>query len=228
MNHVWQYYSANQAQVWSWMRTTIWLAVVPLALGLALALPIGWVASRYRWTYPPVISLGGLVYTIPSIVLFLALPGLVGTKILSPVNVAIALTLYCAALLVRVVADGLRAVDPSTLDAARGMGLTELQRLRKVQFPLAVPVIGAGLRVAAVSNLSLIAVASALGVSQLGSLFTLGNTTGDTAPIWLGLILFLLLALLLDALILLALRWATPWRRATSAPRTHARRAVAA
>jgi osmoprotectant transport system permease protein len=77
-----------------------------------------------------------------------------------------------------------------------------------------IPVIGAGLRVAAVSNVSLIAVASALGVSQLGSLFTLGNTTGDTAPIWLGLIMFILLALILDVVILSAIRVTTPWRRA--------------
>jgi osmoprotectant transport system permease protein len=68
--------------------------------------------------------------------------------------------------------------------------------------------------VAAVSNVSLIAVASTLGVSQLGSLFTLGNTTGDTAPIWVGLVLFVLLALVFDALILLGIRLATPWHRA--------------
>jgi osmoprotectant transport system permease protein len=67
-----------------------------------------------------------------------------------------------------------------------------------------------------VSNVSLVAVASTLGVSQLGSLFTVGNTTGDTAPIWLGLIMFILLALMLDALILFGLRLATPWRRAAT------------
>jgi osmoprotectant transport system permease protein len=215
MNHVWQYYSDNQSQIWAWMRTTIWLAVLPLAIGLVVALPIGWVASRYRWTYPPIISIGGLLYTIPSIVLFLALPGILGTQILSPTNVAVALTLYCIALLIRIVADGLRAVDPVTLDAASGMGYSERQRLLHVQFPLAVPVIGAGLRVAAVSNVSLIAIASALGVSQLGLLFTTGYNTGDSAPLWLGLILFVALALLLDALILLALRLASPWRKAT-------------
>jgi osmoprotectant transport system permease protein len=75
-------------------------------------------------------------------------------------------------------------------------------------------VIGAGLRVATVSNVSLVAVASTLGVSQLGSLFTIGNTTGDTAPIWVGLVMFILLALVLDALILLGVRLATPWQRA--------------
>ena len=66
------------------------------------------------------------------------------------------------------------------------------------------------------SNVSLVAVASTLGVSQLGSLFTIGNTSGDTSPIWLGLILFILLALVIDALILVGARLATPWRRAAT------------
>ncbi|ADP78193.1 ABC transporter permease [Pseudofrankia inefficax] len=216
MNHIWQYLSDNHSQVLDWLRTTVWLSLVPLVVALVLSLPIGWLASRYRWTYAPVISLGGLLYTIPSIVLFLALPGVLGTGILDPLNVAVALTVYSVALLVRVVADGLRSVDATVLDAAAAMGYTERQRLLAVQLPMAVPVIGAGLRVAAVSNVSLIAVASSLGVSQLGSLFTLGATTSDTAPIWLGLILFVLLALVLDALILLGVRLATPWRRAVA------------
>ena len=94
------------------------------------------------------------------------------------------------------------------------MGYSRRQRFLAVELPLAVPTIGSGLRVTAVSNVSLIAVASTLGVSQLGSLFTVGNTTGDTAPIWLGLILFVLLALVLDGLILVGISLATPWRRA--------------
>jgi osmoprotectant transport system permease protein len=214
MTHVWQYFSDNRSEVFGWLRTTIWLALVPLVVGLAVSLPVGWFASRFRWAYPPVISLGGLLYTIPSIVIFLALPGILGTGILDPVNVAVALTLYCIALLVRAVADGLRSVDPAVLDSASAMGYSTRQSLIAVQLPLAVPAIGAGLRVAAVSNVSLVAVASTLGVSQLGSLFTLGNTTCDTAPIWLGLIMFVLLALVIDAVILVGLRAATPWRRA--------------
>jgi osmoprotectant transport system permease protein len=214
MNHTWQYFTQNRSEIVGWLQTTVWLALVPIAAGLALSLPVGWMASRYRRAYPPVVSLGGFLYTIPSIVLFLALPGLLGTGILDPLNVAVALTVYCFALLVRAVADGLRSVDATTLDAASAMGYSPLQRLVAVQLPLAVPAIGAGLRVAAVSNVSLVAVASTLGVSQLGSLFTVGNTSGDTAPIWLGLILFVLLALVLDGLIVFGLRLATPWRKA--------------
>ncbi|MDT4937671.1 MAG: osmoprotectant transport system permease protein, partial [Pseudonocardiales bacterium] len=129
------------------------------------------------------------------------------------------LTIYCVALLVRVIADGLSSVSPDTLAAASAMGYTNRQRLFAVQFPLALPVIGAGLRVAAVSNVSLVAVSSAIGVSQLGSLFTAGNNapSHQSTPILLGLIMFALVAFAYDAIILLALRLATPWRSAAAA-----------
>jgi len=219
VNEIWQYFRDDQSEILGWLKTTVWLSALPVVIGLAIALPIGWLASRYRWSYPPVVTLAGIIYTIPSIVIFLILPGLLGTKILAPVNVAVALTLYCVALLVRVVADGLNSVSESTLAAASAMGYTDRQRLFAVQFPLAVPVIGAGLRVAAVSNVSLVAVASALGVSQLGTLFVKGYNAvhNGTTPILLGLIMFVLLAFIFDAIILIALRLATPWRRAVSA-----------
>ncbi|HJQ41463.1 MAG TPA: ABC transporter permease subunit [Jatrophihabitantaceae bacterium] len=215
MNDIWDYFRSNQNEVLHWLWTTVWLSALPVVVGLAISLPIGWAASRYKWTYPPLVTIAGLLYTIPSIVLFLALPGILGTKILAPINVAVALTIYCIALLVRVVADGLSSVSETTLNAAAAMGYTGRQRLFSVQFPLAVPVIGAGLRVAAVSNVSLVAVASTLGVTQAGSLFIAGYnaTHNQTTPILLGLILFVVLALLFDALILLGLRVATPWRR---------------
>jgi osmoprotectant transport system permease protein len=215
---IWDYFRGDQSEILGWLRTTLWLAAVPVVVGLIVSLPIGWIASRYRWTYPPLVTIAGLLYTIPSIVLFLILPGILGTGILDPVNVAVALTIYCIALLVRVVADGLASVSEDTLAAASAMGYTARQRLFAVQFPLAVPVIGAGLRVAAVSNVSLVAVASTLGVSQLGSLFTAGyNAVKDgSTPILLGLIMFVVIALVFDALILVALRFATPWRRAVA------------
>ena len=219
MNAIWDYFRGDQTEILSWLRTTLWLAALPIGIGLAISLPLGWVASRFKWTYAPLVTVAGLLYTIPSIVLFLVLPGILGTRILDPINVAVALTVYCVALLVRVVADGLNSVDEATLAAATAMGYTNRQRLFAVQFPLAVPVIGAGLRVAAVSNVSLVAVASAIGVTQLGSLFTAGYNapTNQSTPIGLGLIMFVIIALLYDAIILIVLRIATPWRRAAAA-----------
>jgi osmoprotectant transport system permease protein len=217
MGDAWNYFFDHRDEIQSWTGTTLWLAVLPVVIGLALALPVGWLAYRYRWSYPPIVSGAGLLYTIPSLLLFVALPGLLGTKILDPKNVAVALTIYTFALLVRIVADGLSSVAPATLDAASAMGYTTFQRLVKVQLPIAVPVIGAGMRVAAVSNVSLISVASAIGVTQLGNLFVDGFRQGRTPPTIVGLVLFLVIALVFDALILLAIRLLTPWRRAVAA-----------
>lgn len=213
---MWQYLLDNQSDIEQWTRTTIWLSAVPLVVGLLIALPLGWLASRYRLAYPPLVWTSGVVYTVPSVVLFVALPGILGTRILDPVNVAVALTMYTVALLVRVVADGLSSVSGDTLSAASAMGFTVRQRLFSVQLPIAVPVIGAGVRVAAVSNVSLVSVASIIGVSQLGQLFVSGNNTGLITPILLGLLFFVALALIFDLSILLVMRLLTPWRRAVS------------
>ena len=177
VNDVWHYFRDHQrrdrrldedhASGWPCCRWSI---------GLVLALPIG--LGRPAATAGPTRrspSATGILYTIPSLVLFLVLPGILGTKILDPINVAVALTLYTFALLVRVVADGLSSVSADTLAAASAMGYTARQRLLRVQLPMAVPVIGAGLRVAAVSNVSLISVASIIGVTQLGQLFVDGQ-----------------------------------------------------
>jgi osmoprotectant transport system permease protein len=214
---IWNYFRDHQSDVLHWTWTTVWLAAVPLAVGLVIALPVGWLANRYRWTYPPLVTVAGLLYTIPSLVLFVILPGLLGTKTLSPINVAVALTVYTVALLVRVVADGLSSVSSTTLSAASAMGYTNRQRLFAVELPIAVPVIGAGLRVAAVSNVSLVSVASLLGVAQLGNLFTEGSQLNLLTPILLGLIMIIALALLFDGVILLAIRLLTPWHRAARA-----------
>ena len=217
MGDAWQYFLDHRDEIWALTRTSIWLAVVPLAIGLLLALPVGWLASKYRWTYPPIVSGAGLLYTIPSLVLFVSLPGIIGTKILDTINVAIGLTIYTFALLVRVVADGLSSVSSATLAAASAMGYTNRQRLFSVQFPIAVPVIGAGLRVAAVSNVSLISVASIIGVKQLGQLFVEGFTNNRIPPTIVALVLFILLALVFDLLILVLVRLLTPWQRAVRA-----------
>jgi osmoprotectant transport system permease protein len=212
----WNYFFDHRDEILDWTWTTVWLAVLPVVIGLVLALPVGWLAYRFKWSYPPIVSGAGLLYTIPSLVLFVSLPGLLGTKILDPENVAVALTIYTFALLVRIVADGLSSVASATLDAASAMGYTSFQRLVKVQLPIAVPVIGAGLRVAAVSNVSLISVASAIGVTQLGSLFVEGFKQNRIPPTIVGLVMFILMALIFDALILLGIRLLTPWRRAVT------------
>jgi osmoprotectant transport system permease protein len=215
------YFQDHRHDVLSWLGYHAWLSALPVVIGLIISLPLGWLARRYRWVYPPMVTLTGLLYTIPSIALFVAVPRVIGTKTLDPINVAIALTIYTVALLVRVVADGLGAVPADVAQAATAMGYTRLQRLIRVELPIAVPVIAAGLRVAAVSNVSMVAVAATIGVPELGQLFTNGfqlSTTGPYyPPIVLGIVLCLILAIVFDILIVLANRALTPWRRAVSA-----------
>lgn len=211
----WDWLDRNSDQIVSWFLSHVWLAAVPTVLGLLLSLPLGAIAHKYRWSYSLLITLAGLLYTIPSLALFVVLPGILGTRILDPINVVVALTLYTLALLVRVVADGLDSVDPLVVQSARAMGYKTLPMLIRVQLPLAIPVIGAGLRVAAVSNVSLVSVAALLGVPQLGQLFTVGFQLDFFTPIITGLVLCLLIAAVFDALVLLAVRMATPWTRAT-------------
>ena len=214
---VWNYFQNNQSDVLHWLWNNAWLAGVPLVVGFLLALPIGYLASRYRWIYPPTVTATRLLYTIPSLALFILLPGVLHTKILNPLNVAVALTIYTLALLVRVVADALNAVPEEARNTATAMGYTPRQRLLGIELPLAVPVIAAGLRVAAVSNVSLVSVAAIIGVPQLGQLFTAGFQTFSNAPILLGLILVILLAFAFDAVILLIARALTPWQRVAQA-----------
>jgi osmoprotectant transport system permease protein len=185
--------------------THTWLAVVPLVVGLLLALPLGWLAHRYGWARPGIITATGLLYTIPSLALFILMPLFLGTGILDPLNVVAALTLYTVALLTRTVADGLAAVPDHVVQAAVAMGIGPWRRF--------LPVVSAGLRVAAVSNVSIVSVAALLGIAQLGSLFTDGFARQFLDPIVVGVIACLVLSLVLDGVIL-GLAWlVTPWLR---------------
>jgi osmoprotectant transport system permease protein len=207
------WFAAHVGQVWGFFVEHLHLAGVPLVIGLALALPLGWLARRVRWLGPPLVIGTGLLYTIPSLAVFILLPGILHTQILDPRNVVVAMTIYTVALLVRTVADGLRAVPEGVLLSATAMGYRPIARLLKVELPLAVPVISAGLRVAAVSNVSIVSVAAIIGVEQLGSLFTDGFNRAFYAPIITGIVACVVLALLLDLVIMAATRLLTPWAR---------------
>ena len=195
----------------------IYLAGVPLVLGLLIALPLGWLACRYKVLYPFLIIGTGLLYTIPSLALFIMLPLLLGTNILDPTNVLVAMTIYSVALLVRTVADGLVSVPDAVNQSATAMGYRRVHRFMSVELPLAVPVISAGLRVAAVSNVSIVSVATLIGVSQLGSLFTDGFSREFLDPIIVGVVACVVLALLFDVAILGVTHLLTPWQRAGKA-----------
>ena len=191
----------------------LYFALPPIVIGLVLAIPLGWLANRTRAGRTVAINLSGLLYTIPSHALFVLLPPLLGTRILDPINVIVALTVYTVALLVRTVADGLSAVPPVVVNSATAMGYTPFRRFAAVELPLSIPVVVAGLRVAAVSSISLVTVGAVIGFGGLGKMFTDGFQRGIQAEIFTGILLVLLLALIVDGLLLLLGRALTPWDR---------------
>lgn len=195
----------------------VWLAGLPLVLGLLIALPLGWLARRWAPIYPIIVTASGLLYTIPSLALFILMPLILGTQILDPLNVVAAMTVYTVALLVRTVADGLGSVSQEVLAAASAMGYRGLRRLVGVELPLAVPVIVSGLRVAAVSNVSIVSVASLIGVSQLGDLLTDGYNRAIGEELLAGILACLILALAFDLVIQAAGRALTPWQQTAEA-----------
>lgn len=207
------YLDTNGELVLELLRQHLLLALLPVLIALAAAIPVGYLATRYGWLYHPLLNASSLLYAVPSLALFTVLPGLLGTRILDPVNVVIALSVYSFALLVRVVADGLRSVDPVVTQAATAMGYRRLRRLATVDLPIATPVIFAGLRVATVSNISLVSVSALVGLGGLGQLFTSGFQLFYSVPIVVGLVLSILLSLLADLLLVLAQRGLTPWTR---------------
>jgi osmoprotectant transport system permease protein len=189
------------------------LAIVPVLAALLASIPLGYLVFRTGRAANPFLALLGVIYSIPSLALFVALPVILTTSILSPVNVAVALAIYSAALLIRSVVDGLRSVPAQVKQSATAMGYGWLARLVRIELPLAMPVIFAGLRVATVSNIALVSVAAVVGGGALGKLFDRGLASRFYTPLIVGLVLSVLLALLADALILLLQRSTLPWAR---------------
>ncbi|MGO3735351.1 MAG: ABC transporter permease [Canibacter sp.] len=201
----------NADQIWNLTLAHLWLTLLPTLIGLLISIPLGYLAFTYRRFYTLIVGGTSIFYTIPSLALFILLPKIIGTKILDPMNVVVALVIYTIALLVRVVADGLGSVDIDVVRAAEGIGYTQAQTFFKIQLPISIPAILSGLRVVVVSNISIVTMAAVIGIAQLGSLFTMGFTRRLFVPIIAGLIVSLILALILDRLLVLLGRVTTPW-----------------
>ncbi|TAK69059.1 MAG: ABC transporter permease subunit [Actinomycetota bacterium] len=190
------------------------LAAVPTVVGLLIAVPIGWIARAHPALRVTFVSVSGLLYTIPSLALFVALPTLIGTRILDPLNVVVALTIYTVALLVRTVVDGLDSVPADVRAAATAMGYRPVRRLLQVELPVAVPVVGAGVRVAAVTNVSIVSVAALIGVPQLGQLLTQGFQLASWPPIITGIVGCVVVAVVFDIVVMVVVHYLTGWQRA--------------
>jgi osmoprotectant transport system permease protein len=204
----------NREQILGDLGDHIYLALLPLVIGIVLAIAAGWLGHRWAPVRSVLMVLANLLYTIPSLALFVVIPGLIGSKILDSVNVVVALTIYTTALLVRPVLDALDAVPPSVIAAATAVGYKPLRKFFAVELPLSVPVLAAGVRVASVSNISLVSVGALIGTGGLGVLFTDGFQREYFSPIVVGIVLTLVLALVVDLVLVGIRNLLTPWERA--------------
>lgn len=203
----------NWPRVLNLMALHLSIAASATILGLLIALIAGVVFVRS----PKLTALGliatGVIFTIPSLTMFIFIPLIIGTKILDPINIVIALSIYAFCLIFGGVVEGLKSTDPATVAAARAMGMGPTRILLSVELPLSVPVVAAATRVAAVSSMSLVSVGALIGVGGLGDLFTEGFQRAYTVPIWWGIILSMALALFADLMIVVGERLLTPWRQ---------------
>jgi osmoprotectant transport system permease protein len=184
------------------------LSLLPILFGLLIAVPLGVLCTRWRWLYPPVLTVANILYAIPSLALFLFLLDYTG---LTMWTVIIPLTLYTLSVLVPNVVDGLRQVPDHVRQAAIAMGYGPFRRLIAVELPIAVPVIMAGVRVATVSNISLVSVGALIGIGGLGGLFKTGFDLQFSTPVIAGIVLIIAVAVGFDLLLVLLQRLLTPW-----------------
>jgi osmoprotectant transport system permease protein len=187
----------------------VYLTVVTIAIGFAISFTLALIAHRRRWLTGPVTGFTGVLYTVPSAAAFLLLLPITGRGYLTAF---VALISYTLLIIFRNITTGLRNVPPEMVDAARGMGLTDRQILWKVELPLAVPEILAGLRIAITTTVGLATLAFLAGAGGLGAKISAQIDFKSNVVTAGGLAV--LLAAVLDLLVLGVQRAVTPWRRA--------------
>ncbi|MFI5255443.1 MAG: ABC transporter permease [Candidatus Limnocylindrales bacterium] len=207
---------------WAWIgghlddiAAATWQHVVLTAIavggGLAISIVLALFIYRDRRAYGPVTAVAGIVYTIPSLALFAILVPITGLSVLTA---EIGLVGYTLLILVRNIVAGLDAVPPEAREAATAMGYSRLGRLLRVEVPLALPVIVAGVRVATVTTIGLVMVTVVIGEGGLGRLMLRGFVLQNYTAVWVGTLASVALAVVADLLLIGLLRLATPWRRA--------------
>ena len=187
------------------------LTTMAMTLGLFVSAILAAIALRYRWTMTPITATTSLIYTLPSVALFALLAPVFGN--LSRWTAVLPLAAYTLLILVTNIVAGFQAVPGPVRDAADGMGMSRARRVWSVDLPLAVPYIVTGIRIAAVSTVGLVTVAAIIGQGGLGRLIFSGLRRAFWTPMTVGASLSIVLALLLDALIILVGLWLAPWQR---------------
>ena len=209
-----QYLQDRQSELVDATVEHIWITVVAVLLGVVIAFPLALLARRLPRLESTILGVSTGIYTIPSLALF---PLLVPFTGLSASTVVIGLALYALTILVRAMLEGLRAVPDDVRESATGLGYGATKLLFRVELPLALPVIMAGLRVAAVSTVALTTVGSLVAYGGLGNLIKDGVNTNFRAELLAAAVLCVVLAVVLDVVIVLLQRLLTPWTRGVEA-----------
>ena len=207
----WYWIGDHGSQIWGYTQTHMRVALLPVLFGLVISLPIGILCSRFNKAYPAVLATANTIYAIPSLALFMIFVQYTG---LNESTVMIPLTLYSLSVLIPNVVDGLASVSDPVRQAATAMGFGPLRRLLQVELPIAVPIVIAGVRIAAVSSISLVAVGELIGQGGLGYYIVNGNQINFPTEIIVATVLIVLLALLTDTILVILQRLLTPWARA--------------
>jgi osmoprotectant transport system permease protein len=207
----WSYVTSHTTQLWQAGQQHLMLTVTSVLLAIVIALPLALLVRRYRRLEGPVLAFGGVLYTIPSLALISVLWPVFG---LSPWTVIVALAIYALLVVLRNSVVGLKGVPPDAIDAARGMGYSKVRILFKIEMPLAMPTILAGIRVATVSTVGLVTIGALVGYGGFGSLIYSGFLQNFWhAQIMTATLACVVLAIALEAGLQLAERMLTPWAR---------------
>jgi osmoprotectant transport system permease protein len=206
----WDWIGRNMDQIVYRTWEHIGLTAVSVILGLIISVALAIVALRWRWTYSPITWVTGLLYTIPSLALFALLVPVVG---LNATNAVIALTSYTLLIIIRNLVAGIDGVPASVVEAADGMGYTPQARFWRMEVPLALPAIIAGLRIATVTTVGLVTVTAVLGLGGYGFFILRGLNTFFWTQILVGVVLSVALATVLDIGFVWLERLLSPWAR---------------
>jgi osmoprotectant transport system permease protein len=191
------------------------VTIIAVVAGFVISFALALAVRRWPRIYGPILAVSGILYAIPSIALFVLFIPITGLSLLT---VEIALVSYTLVILVRNIVTGLREVPPEVIEAARGMGYTDSQRLWRVELPIAMPIIVAGLRIATVTTIGLVTIATLIGMGGLGYLIVnIGIQRRFPTATLTGVIVVVLLATVVDLGLQVLQRRLTPWARAREA-----------
>jgi osmoprotectant transport system permease protein len=203
----------NLDQIGQRLGEHVLMVVASVLIGFAVSFGLALLGRRYRWTYAPILAVTGTLYAIPSLALFVLLIPITGLTLATGI---VALVLYTLLILVRNIVVALDAVPRDVVEAATGMGYGPVERFWRVELPVAIPVIVAGLRIATVTTVGLVAITTFIGLGGLGYLIiNSGTRRFFPTSIYVGVALCVALAVTADLLLLWLQRRLTPWARAT-------------